>query len=190
MKVKKPKIRKELREWIILLSVGSFLYFTGLHTVVIGTLQRGIVMTGVMQPSLDQKAEKASYQMSLEDVNGNLVSLEEMKGKPIFMNFWATWCPPCVAEMPDIHSLYQEMKDDVIFVMLSRDKDEQRAKDWIKKNNYEFPIYFLRSSLPREYQSRSIPTTYVISPAGEITVRKSGMAKYDTDDFKSYLRNL
>jgi len=184
------KISKEVREWGIIILVGGTLYVTGLHTEVIGFFQRGLVMTGIMQPSLDQIGERASYDMILEDQNGNEVSLSEFQNKTVFMNFWATWCPPCVAEMPDIHNLYSEVGNEVAFVMISRDKDEEKALNWIKKKDYQFPIYFLRSGVPRVYQSQSIPTTYVISPEGKVTVKKSGMAKYNTDKFKSYLQNL
>ena len=184
------KITKEAREWIILIAVGSFLYFTGLHTTVIGTLQRGILATGIMQPSLDQKLKTASYDLLLEDLEGNQVSLSSLKGKTIFMNLWATWCAPCIAEMPDIHHLYEQMEGEVAFVMLSRDEDEEKARNWIYRKGYGFPVYFQRSPMPVPYQTGSIPTTFVISPEGNITVTRSGMAKYDTEEFRNYLSSL
>lgn len=184
------KVSKEAREWIILIAVGSFLYFTGLHTTVIGTLQRGILATGIMQPSLEQDIKTASYDLMLEDLEGNQVSLSSLKGKTVFMNLWATWCAPCVAEMPDINSLYEQMEGEVAFVMLSRDEDEEKARNWILRKGYEFPVYFQRSPMPVQYQSNSIPTTFVISPKGEITVTRSGMAKYDTEEFRNYLSSL
>lgn len=190
MAQKQRKISKEAREWIILIAVAAFLYFTGLHTTVIGTLQRGILATGIMQPSLEQDLKVASYDLLLEDMDGNRVSLETLKGKTIFMNLWATWCAPCVAEMPDIQGLYEQMNEEVAFVMLSRDEDEAKARDWILRKGYEFPVYFQRSPMPAQYQSGSIPTTFVISPKGNITVTRSGMAKYDTEEFRSYLASL
>ena len=190
MTEKKRKISKEVREWIILISVFAFLYFTGLHTVVIGTLQRGLLATGIMQPSLEQDLKVASYDLILEDLDGNQVSMETLKGKTIFMNLWATWCAPCVAEMPDINSLYGKVNTDVAFVMLSRDEDEAKAREWIQRKGYAFPVYFQRSAMPRQYQTGSIPTTFVISPEGNITVTRSGMAKYDTEVFRNYLTSL
>lgn len=190
MAEKQRKISKEAREWIILIAVGSFLYFTGLHTTVIGTLQRGILATGIMQPSLEQEMKKASYDLLLEDMEGNQVSLSSLKGKTIFMNLWATWCAPCVAEMPDINGLYEQMNGEVAFVMLSRDEDEAKARNWILRKGYEFPVYFQRSAMPAQYQTGSIPTTFVISPKGNITVTRSGMAKYDTEEFRNYLASL
>ena len=191
---KKEKTRKsrkkELREWIILLSIIGFLYFTGLHVPVAAFIQRMVVGTGVVQPDLDQSSTQASYDLLLEDLDGNVVSLETLKGQTIFINFWATWCPPCVAEMPDIHELYLEVKDEVAFVMLSRDNDENKVKQWIAKKGYEFPVYFARSPIPQVYYSNSIPTTYVLSPAGEVKLKQSGMAKYNTSKFKSYLAKL
>lgn len=190
MAEKQRKISKEVQEWIILIAVGSFLYFTGLHTTVIGTLQRGILATGIIQPSLEQDMKEASYDLLLEDIEGNQVSLAELKGKTIFLNLWATWCAPCVAEMPDINGLYEQMNGEVAFVMLSRDEDEAKAKNWILRKGYDFPVYFQRSAMPAQYQTGSIPTTFVISPKGNITVTRSGMAKYDTEEFRNYLASL
>ncbi len=187
---KRKGLKRELLEWGIMIAVIATLYLTGLHTEVIGGLQRLVVMTGIMQPSVEEEMTVASYDLLLEDIDGNRVSMEHMKGKTIFLNLWATWCPPCVAEMPDIHSLYDEVKDEVVFVMLSRDDDEEKAKSWIARKGYEFPVYFLRSRLPEAYRSQVIPTTFVVSPEGYVTVRNTGMAKYNTEDFRSYLRGL
>ncbi|MEM9328249.1 MAG: TlpA disulfide reductase family protein [Bacteroidota bacterium] len=186
----RKSIKREVIEWAVMLGVFGILYVTGLHTEVIGQLQRLVVMTGIMQPSINSEEQPASYEVWLEDLEGERVSMQSMKGETIFLNVWATWCPPCIAEMPDIDALYQEVKDEVVFVMLSRDQDEQKAKDWITKKGYQFPVYFLRGRLPEIYRSQAIPTTYVISPEGYVTVRNAGMAKYNTDSFKEYLTKL
>ena len=104
------------------------------------------------------------------------------------MNMWATWCPPCIAEMPDIHELYKDVaSEDIVFVMLSLDDDPQKAKDFIAQKKYTFPVYFLNSPLPKVYSSNSIPTTYVISPEGKIVSKNYGMANYNNSSFKKFL---
>jgi len=190
---KKKSLKREVIEWALFIGVITTLYVTGLHTPVLGALQGLMLKTGLMQPSInDNDYGKAEYNFDLTDVDGNTVSFEEFKGKTIFVNFWATWCPPCVAEMPDINDLYLEMKEDenIVFVLVSYDKDFEKAKAFVDRKSFEMPVYQLRTKLPKIYESSSIPTTYVISPEGKIVVSKKGMAKYNTDKFKKYLVSL
>jgi len=189
---KKKSIKREIIEWAIFLGILGFLFGTGLHTPVFGFFQSLILKTGIMQPSIDESTTStADYNFLLVDQEGNKESFTAFKGKVVFVNFWATWCPPCIAEMPDINQLYAEMHgDDIAFVLISLDDDFQKAKEFVRKKEFDFPIYQLASPLPKVYESSAIPTTYVISPKGEIVVNRSGMAKYNTEKFKSYLRAL
>lgn len=186
----KRKIKKELVEWIILLVVIGVIYFGGWHTEVIGRIQQVVLSTGIISPDLVEEEKKASYDFWLEDMRGNRVNFTQMENQVVFLNFWATWCPPCIAEMPDIHSLYKEKKDEVIFVMISLDQDEEKAHQFIEKKEFEFPVYFLRSTLPKVFETHSIPTTYVIDKEGMIRIENHGMAKYNTSSFKVLLDQL
>lgn len=181
--------KRELIEWTILISIISIIYLGGWHTTVIGKLQQAVLFTGIISPSIVDEELIASYQFDLRDENGNNVSLVEFQGEVIFMNFWATWCPPCIAEMPDINNLYNEISG-VRFVMISLDQDQQKALDFIAKKRFDFPIYFLNSTLPGTYDVSSIPTTYVLSKDGKIKVKNSGMAKYNSEKFRAYLSEL
>ena len=145
-----------------------------------------------MQPAIDEATpETADYNFMLIDQQGNRKPFADFKEKVVFINFWATWCPPCIAEMPDINSLYEDQKTQGIeFVLISLDDDFQKAKDFLQKKEFAFPIYQLASPLPEVYESSAIPTTYVISPEGKIVVTKSGMAKYNTRKFKDFLQSL
>ncbi len=189
---KKKSVKREIIEWAIFLGILGFLFGTGLHTPVFGFFQGLILKTGIMQPSIEgEETTAADYNFALIDQDGNRKPFSDFQGKAVFVNFWATWCPPCIAEMPDINNLYNEIeKENIEFVLISLDDDFQKAKDFIKKKDFDFPIYQLASILPGVYESSAIPTTYVISPAGEIVVRKSGMAKYNTQKFKTFLRDL
>ncbi len=184
------KITKEVREWIILIVVLGGLYLTGWHKHVASFVQRGIVMTGILQPDITETHGQASYALTLEDLNGNRLSMDDLRGRPIFMNVWATWCPPCIAEMPDIQDLHDAMDGEIQFIMLSRDQDEQKAKDWIARKGYDFPVFFARSPIPAELRSQAIPTTFVIDASGNIVVKNSGMSKYNTEKFRGFLRSL
>ncbi len=184
------KLNKEVREWIIMLSVIGVLFFTGWYKDVAGFLQRGLLETGIMEPSILEDTRMAAYNFQLINEDGRTINFSEFKGKTIFMNFWATWCPPCIAEMPDIHDLYKKVDSDVVFVMVSVDEQHEKAMHFVEKKGFDFPIYFLNSGLPNTYETNSIPTTYVISPDGEIVAEQHGLSKYDTEEFRSFLLSL
>ena len=187
------KIRREVIEWVVLIGVVLGLYFTGLHTEVIGMLQRVVLAPGLIKPEMIPVDEQqlASYDFVLINEEGKMLPFKEFKGKTVFLNLWATWCPPCVAEMPDINNLYNEVNsDDIVFVMLSRDKEFKTAIDFASRKDYQFPIYSQATSLPQVFQSNSIPTTFIISPEGKIVAKRSGMAKYNSEEFRQFLKEL
>lgn len=204
------KHKNQKKTWMqygIFAVVAITLYATGMHTEVIGFAQRGLLATGLMNPDVEGIAQarhdenesetatmpehtKADFNLKLLDSDGHTISLEEMKGKVIFMNMWATWCPPCIAEMPSIDKLHEEMGDEVAFVMLSLDDDFEKAKAFDKRKGYDLPIYAPASNFPSMYHSSAIPTTYVIDADGNLALTHKGMADYSDPEFKTFLNSL
>ncbi len=200
--------KKKRNSWILngaIAVIAIALYATGLHTEVIGFAQRGLLATGLMNPDVKEIAQvshgenetaavpmatKADFNLKLRDRDGNITTLESFKGKVIFMNFWATWCPPCIAEMPSIDKLHEEMGEEVAFVMISLDRDFELAKAFDTRKGYNLPIYALAGSLPRMYESSAIPTTYVIDADGNLALTHKGMADYNSKEFKKFLTGL
>ncbi len=191
---KKKSLKRELIEWGVFLGIIATLYFTGMHTEVIGFLQRGVLKTGIIKPDMEQQENlpNASYNLKLVNKNGEVLDFENLKDKTIFINFWATWCPPCIAEMPEIQNLYEDVQDkeNIVFALISLDEDEEKAWQFVEKKGYTFPVYRLASNLPNVYSSQSIPTTFVISPSGKIAAEHRGMASYDNDKFRNFLLTL
>ena len=192
---RKASVRRTIIEWGVILGVVGLLYITGLHTQVLGTMQRGLLATGLIKPNIPAETEnlpEASREFYFADVNGSVSSLNEFEGKAVFMNIWATWCPPCIAEMPSIQALYDDVKDNpnIAFVLVSMDEDFEKAKDFMEKREYDLPIYHYRTKAPGTYQSTVIPTTYVISADGKLALEKRGLAKYDSEEFKDFLQSL
>lgn len=193
----KKTTRRTLIEYGIFILIALVLYLTGKHTEVVGFLQRRLLATGIMNASVDNPAKgvestspMADLAMALIDSKGEQVNLETFRGKVIFLNIWATWCPPCIAEMPSIHELYKKLGNDVQFVMISVDNDFETAKRFRERKEYSFEIYSLVSSMPTMYQTKSIPSTFVIDTEGRLVYQHQGMADYNTDPFIQFLREL
>ncbi len=192
-KVKAKSAKKDAIQWAVLIAVFALLWVTGWHRPVIAGIQRAVLATGIIQPKVtaDEVAEGDAVDMELVDELGRPVRLGEFRDGPVFVNFWATWCPPCRAEMPGIQNLYEDMEGHgVAFVMIATDRDFDLARRYKKENGYTFPIYRLYGGIPQELYGSSIPRTYVLGSDGRVRMEHEGMAKYDTRKFRDFLMDL
>jgi len=125
----------------------------------------------------------------LLDMEGNQISFESLNEKPIFLNFWATWCPPCIAELPSITELHEKYKDDVNFILVS---NESRAKvrAFAKKNGFDQLLFFQNKTVPADFTSQSIPTTFIISKKGVVVLDKKGVARWNSGSIEDVLDDL
>ncbi len=186
-------VKKQIKDWGVILTVIAVLYFTGLHTEVAAFAQRIVLSTGIITPSQlpASEVEKADYDMKLRTLDGEILNFEDYKNKVVFINFWATWCAPCIAEMPNIQKLYDKIdSENIKFVMISLDRNSEKARKFIEKKGFTFPVYEPVGYLPDVYYASEIPTTFVISPEGQIVTKKVGMANYDKKGFINYLYKL
>lgn len=126
------------------------------------------------QIQLDQVA----YQWRLQDADGNEVQFADLKGKVVFLNFWATWCPPCIAEMPDIQDFYDSYGEKVSFLLVT-DEAPETVEAFMTRKGYQMPIYYHRGGVPAVFATNSIPTSFLINPDGRIVIRKTGAAKWN-----------
>jgi len=186
--------KKELKSWGIMIAVFAFLYFTGLLTPIMGGVQSLLLATGIKKPKItlvDKSNTQFDFQGAFLDLEGNRVMLEEYRGKTIFINLWATWCPPCRAEMPHIESLYKKVngQENLEFLMIALDKELEKSKDFIDKKGFTFPVVHASFGLNDALQSQSIPTTLVVDPNGEIVFYQEGMSNFDTQEFREFLIN-
>lgn len=113
-----------------------------------------------------------SYSDSLVDQHDELFSFDDYKGKVVFLNFWATWCPPCQKELPEIQTLYEKYKNSkdvaVVTVVMpgGREMDAKGIKEFLNEHNYTMPVIFDDGRLSREYEITSLPTTYMLDRDG------------------------
>ena len=119
------------------------------------------------------------------DINGTSVNLSDFFGKPVIVNFWASWCGPCQMEMPDFQKAYEKYQDDITFLMVnmtdgSRETIET-ASSFISEKGYTFPVYYdadYNASIA--YSVTSLPTTYFINNQGELIAHAKGAIDHDT----------
>ena len=194
--MEKKTNRKEIIKWVLGIAVVAFLVVTDLHKPIIANLQKAILATGIMQPNItaDDKVQKAvDLDVALINEHGVLMNMKDFEGKVLFINLWATWCPPCRAEMPGIQNLFEKVDtgtENIEFVMISSDRDFQTAIEYKQKYGFTFPIYQLKGPLPRELESQILPTTFVIDSEGHLVLSETGMAKYDSDKFVAFIKGL
>ena len=137
----------------------------------------------------DKRETLKDYDWNLIDLEGNPVNFSQSIGEVAVINLWATWCPPCIAEMPSFQKLYNEYGEKVNFYFVSTE-EEPKLRNFLEKKNYNLPVYQPISMAPEKLQSRSLPTTYVISRHGKIAVNKEGSANWNDSGFKELLDQL
>tara|TARA_R110002051_G_scaffold324755_1_gene423463 strand:- start:6092 stop:6658 length:567 start_codon:yes stop_codon:yes gene_type:complete len=130
-----------------------------------------------------------SYKWELKDTEMESFNFETQKGKVVLVNFWATWCPPCIAEMPSMQELYNDYGDRVTFMFVTNE-EEQKVLDFLKRKNYDLPVYFPQSKEPKVLSSKVLPTTYVINKMGKIKVAETGAADWNSTTTRKLLDTL
>lgn len=139
--------------------------------------------------NIEDRVSLSDYNWSLQDLQANKLDFENTREKVVLVNFWATWCPPCVAEMPSIQKLYDDYKDKVVFVLVSNEKPDL-IQNFLNKNKYSFPIYQELSQAPSEFATTSIPATFVLDKQGAIVIDKRGAADWNATKVRELLDSL
>lgn len=151
-----------------------------------------IALAAAVYPSLADKATEATtaeqgsisdtvqYQkykdVKIYDKKGNAVMLSDFEGKPVILNFWATWCGYCVQEMPDFQDAFREYGEEIQFLIINTDDGIGNGEKFIADKGYTFPTYYdLEYNAAITYGISGIPRTIAIDKDGNIRYNRSGM---------------
>ena len=130
-----------------------------------------------------------NYNWNLVDGTGRMYNLEQARGRVVLINIWASWCPPCVAEMPDLNELYLDYGDDVIFLFVARDQ-KTKVDAFMTKNQYNFPVFYEQSKAPEQLQTSSLPTTFILNKKGKLVVAEKGAASWNSKATRTMIDGL
>lgn len=151
---------------------------------------------GNNEQQTDVVAERTENQIAnditFQDGNGKTIALNDLKGKVVFINFWATWCPPCIAEMPSINELKTKFagNEDIVFLMVDVDGKYKKAQTFMNKRKFNLPVYVPHSEIPKEFLGGAIPTTVILDKKGAIAIRLEGGRDYSAPEILNGLKKL
>jgi thiol-disulfide isomerase/thioredoxin len=171
--------------WIVALGIVSawclYLYFFGPRPSLNIPVLEG---TALKQP--------ADFNWAPSDLDGRPVPFERYRGKPVFLNVWATWCPPCVAELPSIARLAGARGlDPVAFVCVSIDPDIEAVRRFVKGKDWPMTVLHVDpGALPEVFTTEGIPATFLIAPDGRITASALGSAEWDDPSAVAFLQKM
>ena len=155
---------------------------------------KGLMQVGFFRPDTDNKNEKQTTapDATFTSESGTAVSLSSLKGKVVFLNFWATWCPPCIAEMPGINELYKSFssREDIVFIMVDADGHLGTSQAFMRTHDFDLPLYAANSGTSSGLFTGTLPSTIIINKKGNIVFSETGAANYNTKQFRDFINDL
>jgi peroxiredoxin len=138
------------------------------------------------------KTPTAAPAFELKDPAGKQLSLKELTGKVVFLNFWATWCPPCIEEMPAMEKLHQELeKDGLVILAINFQESPERVQTFLTDHKLTFAALLDTDGKVSElYQAWALPVSVVINKRGEIAARAMGSKDWYSDEALKFFRKL
>jgi|SRR5690554_995688 len=192
MKMTKSKISEWLkkRKWDILFFgiLGLIVFVPQVRMPVMSTVQRVLARTP-KELAPEQQKSIQTFDWVLTDLENKITNLSESRGKVTIINLWATWCPPCVAEMPSLQKLYDHYGEQLDYYFVSHEDPETVAR-FMKSKNYTFPVYLPVNTPPAQFHSNSLPTTYVIDKNEKIVMKEVGAHNWFSESFRKKIDEL
>ncbi|KYP13749.1 TlpA disulfide reductase family protein [Flavihumibacter sp. CACIAM 22H1] len=134
-------------------------------------------------------AGSALPSLQLVTIKNEAFDLASLKGKKVLVNLWASWCPPCLEEMPSLDRLYATMDTNkATIVLLNVDKDRKKGVEFALKNGIQSPVYFAEESLPSLFDVSGLPTSFIFNEKGELVDRLEGARDYNAPAYHEFFQ--
>lgn len=145
---------------------------------------RSALQNAGLQP-LDQRVPSEDFSLAILD--GSQRSLESFQGNVVLLNFWASWCGPCVEEMPAMQTLYEDLQDDSFSIVAVNVQEGQSVvQSFVDQHGFTYPILMdPTGQTARRYGVRGLPTSYLVAPNGDIIAAKVGFHDWDTEGVRT-----
>jgi len=139
--------------------------------------------------SEENRSSIANFEWVLEKNNKDKLDFSQLEGEVVLVNFWATWCPPCIAEMPSFQELYDDYEDKVNFLFVSSE-DHETVRGYMNRKNFTLPAYRPLSEAPKPMNGKTLPTTYLLDKQGNIVIEKVGAADWNSETVRNAIDKL
>lgn len=137
----------------------------------------------------EEREQLEPFVYHLKDLDDGFAQVPIGKGNIVFLSYWATWCPPCIAEFPSIAHLYADYGNRVEFVLISNE-DPQNIRRFLKERNFSLPVFVPNMKAPKELYEKTIPTNYIIDHKGKIVVKEQGASDWNSPKIRQALDKL
>ncbi len=148
-----------------------------------------LIATSPNEVEINNREKLLDYNWQLSNAEDKFENLQQSKNKVVLINMWATWCPPCLAEMPSLQKLYENFGDRVDFYFVSSE-EKSVLQQFASKKGYTFPIFSESTTIPKILSTEALPTTYLISKTGEIVIKETGAADWNSEEIRNLLDKL
>ena len=139
---------------------------------------------------IDNSEKLDTYNWNLRGLNTENINFSKLEGDVVFVNFWATWCPPCRAEMPMIQKLFNDYQNEVAFIFVTTE-NWSTVEQFFNRNDYDLPVYNSIGLPPDKFmETNSIPASYLIDKEGNILISKVGAADWNSSKVRNLLNKL
>lgn len=152
-----------------------------------GALVLAALLAALATPGV---AQNADWSWRLRDLDGREVTLEQWRGQVLFVNVWATWCPPCVAELSSIERLAKSLDGQGVTFLLVSPEPARRVRRFLAGRGYDLPMYVEASRMPRTFGLVGVPATWIIDRNGQVVLQRHGAARWDQAPVRDFLLGL
>ncbi|HKF30655.1 MAG TPA: redoxin domain-containing protein [Candidatus Binataceae bacterium] len=186
----------------LIYTVAAVIALVGIVLLIAGQLRRTTPNSDREQAATNEEEQASppvaaggkAANFKLEALDGSTVTLEQLKGKVVFLNIWATWCGPCREEMPSMETLYDELRTNRDFVMLAVSQDTKGrlvVAPYVEKNGYHFKVLLdPENKVGEAYDVSGVPETFIIDREGRIVAHHMGAFDWSRPDVKDALTQL